>query len=74
MSWKNERKTSLGYDGFLINLINDAMRSNVAIDEFDELEKKVDMLNVEQVNAALRKYLDPTRICYVFAGDFEKGK
>jgi predicted Zn-dependent peptidase len=50
------------------------MRSNVAIDEFDELEKKVDMLNVEQVNAALRKYLDPTRICYVFAGDFEKGK
>jgi zinc protease len=74
VSWKNERKTSLGYDGFLINLINDAMRSNVAIDEFDELEKKVDMLNVEQVNAALRKYLDPTRICYVFAGDFEKGK
>ncbi len=74
VAWKNERNTSLGYDGFIISLINDAMRSDVSIDEFDTLEKKVEKLTVEQVNAALRKYLDPLKICYVFAGDFEKGK
>jgi zinc protease len=74
VSWKNERQTSLGYDNFIISLINDAMRSGVSIDEFDALEKKVEKLTVEQVNAALRKYIDPSRICYVFAGDFEKGK
>lgn len=74
VSWKNERRTSLGYDGFLINLINDAMRSNVGIEQFEEIEKKVDRLSVDEVNAALRKYLDVSRICYVFAGDFERVK
>ncbi|HXC17947.1 MAG TPA: pitrilysin family protein [Holophagaceae bacterium] len=36
------------------------------------LEKQVDSLTVDQVNAALRKYLDPSKLTIVKAGDFAK--
>jgi zinc protease len=37
-----------------------------------ELEAKVKALKLEEVNTALRKYLDPTRLVVVKAGDFAK--
>jgi zinc protease len=37
-----------------------------------EFEDKVTALTVAQVNAALRKYIDPARISVVTAGDFRK--
>lgn len=37
-----------------------------------DFEKKVSELTVEQVNAALRKYLDPAKITIFKAGDFAK--
>lgn len=39
-----------------------------------ELEAKVQALGVDQVNAALKKYLDPAKISIVKAGDFAKAK
>jgi zinc protease len=40
---------------------------------YADLEKKVKALTVDDVNAALKKYLDPKRLVIVEAGDF-KGK
>ena len=37
-----------------------------------ELESRVRALTVDQVNAALRKYINPDKIVVVHAGDFEK--
>jgi zinc protease len=37
-----------------------------------ELESKVKALKLDEVNAALRKYLDPARLVVVKAGDFTK--
>ncbi len=37
-----------------------------------DLEKKVGMLTLEQINAAMKKYIDPAKICKVEAGDFAK--
>ncbi|HZU53052.1 MAG TPA: pitrilysin family protein [Holophagaceae bacterium] len=37
-----------------------------------DLEKKVGALTLDQVNAALRKYLDPSKLAIVKAGDFAK--
>jgi zinc protease len=37
-----------------------------------ELEKKVQALTVQQVNDAIKKYVDPSRITIVKAGDFAK--
>jgi zinc protease len=36
-----------------------------------EVEKKISGLTAEQVNAALRKYIDPKKLVIVTAGDFE---
>jgi zinc protease len=36
-----------------------------------DVEKKISSLTVEQVNAALRKYIDPKKLVIVTAGDFE---
>lgn len=37
-----------------------------------ELEKKIMALTPEQVNAVMKKYVDPTKFSYVKAGDFDK--
>ena len=39
-----------------------------------ELEDKVSALTVEQVNAAIKKFIHPDKLVYVKAGDFEKLK
>jgi zinc protease len=39
-----------------------------------ELERRVRALTLEDVNGALRRFLDPARIVVVKAGDFAKGK
>jgi zinc protease len=39
-----------------------------------ELERRVQALTVEQVNAAFRKYLDPSQLSAVKAGDFAAKK
>ncbi len=36
-----------------------------------DVEKKISGLTVEQVNAALRKYIDAKKLVIVTAGDFE---
>jgi len=36
-----------------------------------DIEKKINSLTTEQVNAALRKYVDPKKLVIVTAGDFE---
>jgi zinc protease len=40
----------------------------------EALEKKVAALTPEQINAAMKKYLDPLKINVVKAGDFAKAK
>ena len=36
------------------------------------LEKKIASLSAAEVNAALKKYIDPARLAIVLAGDFKK--
>lgn len=40
----------------------------------EENEKKVSAMTVEQVNAAMKKWVTPAKIIYVQAGDFERKK
>jgi zinc protease len=37
-----------------------------------ELEKKIMALTPAQINTAMKKFVDPTKLVYVKAGDFEK--
>ncbi len=43
--------------------------------QFDaDLESKIKNLTIEDVNAALRKYLHPNQLSVVTAGDFKESK
>jgi zinc protease len=37
-----------------------------------DLEKKIEALTAEEVSAAFKKYIDPTKLVIVEAGDFKK--
>jgi zinc protease len=39
-----------------------------------DFEKRVAALSPEVINMAMRKYIDPSRLTIVKAGDFAKGK
>ena len=44
------------------------------LSEYTQFDKKINDLTLEQVNAAMKKYFDRSKLVTVFAGDFEKGK
>jgi zinc protease len=68
-----ERKTNLGSDGFLSNsLINTFLNLNVPLEEFDVLDSKLQALTLDQVNAALKKYISADKLVFLYAGDFNK--
>ncbi|WP_306354094.1 M16 family metallopeptidase [Flavobacterium sp. '19STA2R22 D10 B1'] len=71
-SWQSGRNTALGYDGFLTSFINNSLYDGTPLEEFDTLEAKVKALNVQQVNAAFRKYISLDKFSFIYAGDFNK--
>ncbi|MGH2667079.1 M16 family metallopeptidase [Flavobacterium sp.] len=72
VSWKNERKTSLGVDNYLLNLINTKLNFGTPLEEFDSLEAKVDQLTADQINNVIKKYLVLDKTTFIYAGDFTK--
>ncbi|KRD06563.1 peptidase M16 [Flavobacterium sp. Root901] len=71
-SWQNERKTRLGVDTTLMDLVNNYLQYGIALDDYDQLETKVKALKVEDVNKVLKKYLSLDSMSSVYAGDFNK--
>ena len=71
-SYANVQQTNLGMDNTLINLVNKKLQYGVALDEYDALNTKIQALKLEEVNAALKKYLSLDKIISVYAGDFNK--
>ncbi len=71
-SYMNTRTTSLGMDSTLINLVNTQLQYNVPLEWYDELNTKIQALKLPEVNAALKKYINPDDLTSVYAGDFNK--
>lgn len=71
-SWQNERKTRLGIDNTLMDLVNTNLQYGVPLEDYDALEEKVKALKVEEVNAVLKKYLSLDKMSSIYAGDFNK--
>ncbi len=59
-------------DGKLAGILAGTLHADRSMDYYAELEEQIRKLTVEQVNEALRKYVDPNRIALVIAGDFAK--
>lgn len=72
--WTQSRTVGRAQDGSLAGMLNNYLFTKRDFKWDDAYEKKVLELTVEQVNAAMKKYLDPAKINIVKAGDFAKAK
>jgi zinc protease len=70
--WLNSRKTALGNDNTLISIVNDVLYYGNPIDDWTKLENNVKALKVDEINAAMRKYIVQANLVLVYAGDFNK--
>ena len=61
-------------DGSLASKLASNLYLNRSMKWDENNEKKISSLTVEQVNAAMKKWIAPTKITYVQAGDFERKK
>ena len=71
-SYANGQKTMLGMENTLITLVNRKLQYGVSLDNYDVLNDKVEALKLDEVNAALRKYINLDKVTTVYAGDFDK--
>ncbi len=68
------RQVSRAQDAQLSGLLANNLYLDRSMQWEAELEKKIESLTPEQVKAAAAKYIDPAKITYIKAGDFEKAK
>ncbi|MDM1044054.1 insulinase family protein [Myroides sp. 1354] len=72
ISWKSSRQTNLGSDNFLMSLSNLYLTYDIPFNDFDKLNTDIEKLTVKQVNAAIKKYLQPSKFTTIYVGDFSK--
>ncbi|MDR0792359.1 MAG: insulinase family protein, partial [Chitinophagaceae bacterium] len=70
-SWLQQRKTLLGLDNYLANLLGNYLSNDKDLMFNTDLENKVKALTVSQVNEALRKYISYEKMVLIYAGDFK---
>jgi zinc protease len=66
------RQQSRAQDGYLANSWNDRMHRGRTFAEAAEFDAKFQAATLEEVNAAFRKHIEPTKLAIVKAGDFAK--
>ncbi|MES1219378.1 MAG: pitrilysin family protein [Bacteroidota bacterium] len=71
-SWLQQRKTELGFDQSLSSRIASYMNQGKDLNFYSDYEEMAKKITLEQVNAALRKYISNDKITLIYAGDFEK--
>ena len=74
VAWAEQTKASLGNNASTASLLRSFLMYERDLNEFTQFDKKINELTLEQVNAAMKKYFDRSKLVTVFAGDFEKGK
>jgi zinc protease len=72
--WLQSRQVSRGQDAELTSRLVSQAYWGRTMKWDSDLEAKVSALTAAEINAAVRKYLDPAKISYFKAGDFAKVK
>jgi zinc protease len=65
-------KVSRGSDGTIASELKQLLYAGRTFAYEVDLEKKIEALTAEEVSAAFKKYIDPTKLVIVEAGDFKK--
>ncbi len=68
----NAQKSNLGTDSYLIELNNKKHAYQIPLQVKEELESKIQKLTIQQINQVVKKYIDPQKISWIYAGDFKK--
>jgi zinc protease len=70
--WLQSRQVSRSQDGQLVNTLGNYAFIGRTLGFDAALEQRVSALTPDAINAAMRKYIEPTKITIVKAGDFNK--
>ncbi len=70
--WLQSRQVSRANDNELVGRLANYLYLNRKLDWDADLEKKIGALTPEQVQAAMRKHIDPSKLTIMKAGDFAK--
>jgi zinc protease len=70
--WLQSREVSRANDNELVGKLGSQLYLKRTLAWDAEFEKKIAALTPEQITAALRKHLDPSKITIIKAGDFKK--
>ena len=65
-------KVQLATTGGMANQIRSFIERGYGPDYIDQYPKDIEALSLEQVNGAIRKYVDPKQVAVVIAGTVEK--
>ena len=70
-AWLAQRKTLLGVDQYLVFHQANYLEEGRDLGFDSDYEEKAKALTTDQVNAVLRKYINPDKMMLVYAGDFK---
>lgn len=70
--WLQSQQVSRAQDNELAGRLNNYLFIGRTLQWDAQLEEKIRSLTPEQINAAMRKYIDPSKITIIKAGDFKK--
>ncbi len=70
--WIQSQQVNRAQDRSLVYNLGNNLRLDRSLQWSKELEEKISNLSIEDVNKVMTKYMDPERMVYVKAGDFEK--
>jgi zinc protease len=72
-SFALQTKGQLSNDGAVAGMLNEGLYLGRTMEYYEKLYRAIDALTSDQVNKALKKYIDPTKMVRVQAGDLEGG-
>ena len=70
--WLQSRSVSRSQDNELSGRLNNYLYLDRTLQFDADFEKQVEAITVEQVNGAMKKFIDPKKISIIKAGDFDK--
>ena len=70
--WLQSRSVSRSQDNELSGRLNNYLYLDRTLQFDADFEKQIEAITVEQVNGAMKKFIDPKKITIVKAGDFDK--
>ncbi|WP_367389338.1 M16 family metallopeptidase [Lewinella sp. LCG006] len=72
--WMQKQQVTRAQDGSLAGALNQNLFLDRTMEWDADLEAKVMALSIEEINAAMQKYLDPEKMVVIKVGDFAKSR